>query len=102
LRLPDRTGVVGQVVHTGHVRIVDDVRQDPAWHAGPDDTSGFRTKNLLCVPLNAPSGERLGALEVMNKSAAFTPDDVMTLESLASQAAIVLGNVREHEALVRT
>jgi transcriptional regulator with GAF, ATPase, and Fis domain len=102
LRLPEGTGIVGKVVHTGQVQQVDDVRQDPNWHGALDSASGFQTRNLLCVPLNAPGGDRLGALEVMNKKGHFSPEDVVTLQALAAQVGIVLGNVREHEALLRS
>jgi Nif-specific regulatory protein len=102
LRIPDGTGVVGKVVHTGQVQQVDDVRQDPNWHAGVDKSSGFQTRNLLCVPMNDKTGQRLGALEVMNKPGPFTSADRDTLLALASLTATALQNVREREALVRS
>jgi transcriptional regulator with GAF, ATPase, and Fis domain len=102
LRIPDTTGVVGKVVHKGTVEILQDVRDDPTWAAGIDRASGFQTRNLLCVPLTDAEGQRLGALEVMNKADRFTAEDAATLEALADQAAAALTNVREREALVRS
>jgi transcriptional regulator with GAF, ATPase, and Fis domain len=102
LRLSDTTGVVGRVVQSGEVQIVDNVGADAGWDAAVDKASGFQTRNLLCVALHDADGQRLGALEVMNKEGPFSADDVRTLEALASQTVSALSNVREREALVRS
>jgi Nif-specific regulatory protein len=103
LRLPDDAGVVGTVVHTGRVYPLDDVREDPTWNSRVDQDSGFRTRNLLCVPLLGPTGACLGALEVLNKARGqFSPQDVETLQALAWQAAAALQDGREREALLRS
>ena len=102
LRIPDQTGVVGKTVHTGAVQIVNDVRVDPAWTPAVDKTSGFQTRNLLCVPMLDAQSSPIGVLEVMNKAGSFNDDDVATLQALAAQTAAALDNVREREALVRS
>jgi Nif-specific regulatory protein len=103
LRLPDDAGVVGSVLKTGQVEQVDDVRADPNWNPEIDSASGFRTRNLLCVPLTDAAGVRLGAFEVMNRQGgAFTPKDVQTLQALAAQTTAAVQSVREREALLRS
>jgi transcriptional regulator with GAF, ATPase, and Fis domain len=103
LRLPDNAGVVGRTLQTGQVQQVDDVRADPSWNPEIDSASGFRTRNLLCVPLADGSGSRLGAFEVMNKKdGPFTPQDVQTLQALAAQTTAAVQSVREREALLRS
>jgi Nif-specific regulatory protein len=103
LRIPEDAGVVGKVVQTGEPQLVEDVRADPAWNARVDDQSGFRTRNLLCVPLTDAAGQCLGALEVLNRTQGrFTPADVDTLGALAGQAVAALRSVREYEALLRS
>src|SRR5262249_40930641 len=94
--------VVGKVVQTGQHEIVDNVRADKTWSAATDQATGFQTRNLLCVPMNDAIGQRLGALEVMNKASPFTPEDVVTLQALAGQIATAIANVREREALIRS
>src|SRR5262249_10892455 len=94
---------VGSVLRTGQVAQVDDVRADPKWNPEIDSDSGFRTRNLLCVPLTDAAGVRLGAFEVMNrKGGAFTPQDVQTLQALAAQTTAAVQSVREREALLRS
>jgi Nif-specific regulatory protein len=103
LRLPDTTGVVGRVIATGEVCQVDEVKADPTWDSNPDATSGFCTNNVLCVALTDRDGERLGALQVLNKKRGrFNPADVETLQALAAHSAAALQNVREREALLRS
>jgi serine/threonine protein kinase len=99
LRIKDDTGVVGRTVRSGQAQIVQDVRVDPAWSDAIDEASGFRTRNLLCVPMWDRGGACIGAVEVMNKPAPFTPDDVTTLKVLGEQVAAALANVRDFEAL---
>jgi Nif-specific regulatory protein len=103
LRIPDTAGVVGKVLQTGQVEQVDDVRADPSWNPEIDSVSGFRTLNLLCVPMSDSAGARLGALEVMNRrEGSFTVKDVQTLQALAAQTAVAVLSVREREALLRS
>jgi Nif-specific regulatory protein len=103
LRVPDGAGVVGKVLQSGQAEQVDDVHADPNWNPEIDEASGFRTRNLLCVPLADGSGSRLGAFEVMNKQGgAFTGKDVQTLQALAAHTSAAVQSVREREALLRS
>jgi Nif-specific regulatory protein len=102
LRIPDDTGIVGRVLHGGKPCQVDAVEEDPTWSGRVDASSGFRTRNLLAVPMVDAAGERLGVLEVLNKKQGrFTPQDAETLAALAAHAVTAIENVREREELVR-
>ena len=106
LRLPEDAGVVGNVVATGEVQIVDNVKEETTWHAGKiDQASGFEDPQsaLRAAARSArANANHRRAFEVMNKSEPFTPADVTTLEALAQQTVAALSNVREREALVRS
>lgn len=103
LRIPDQAGAVGKVMQTGQPYQIDDVQADPNWNAQVDVASGFKTRNLLCVPLTDAAGQRLGVLEVLNKiQGPFTPPDVETLRILGAHTVAALENVREREALLRS
>ena len=102
LRLPDDAGIVGEVLRTGAPIRVRDAYDDPRFNKEVDASSGFRTRSLLCVPLLAADGQRIGAFEVMNKlEGAFTAGDEQTLTDLGVQAAIALHNTREREDLIQ-
>lgn len=103
LRVPDDAGVVGQVVQTGETRRVDaDIAADQREvDRSVDRKLKFQTKSLICVPLDAPGGERLGAFEVLNKLRGnFTADDEEALRDLAEHAAVALETTRQFEAVL--
>jgi Nif-specific regulatory protein len=101
LRLPDDAGVVGQVVHTGEPRRVAGVGDAAEIDRSADTKTGYRTQTILCVPLESPGGNRLGAFELLNKRGGqFTADDERGLVELAAHAAIALENTQQFERLL--
>lgn len=105
LRIPDHTGIVGQVVQSGQTRRVD---MDVAAEQGEvdrrvDQQLKFHTKSLLCVPLRGKRGELFGAFEVINKiDGNFTDSDQEALSELAGHAAIALENTQQVEDLLHS
>ena len=103
LRLPDKTGIVGEVIHTAKPLRIDDAYHDSRFSKKVDLASGYKTRNLLCAPLFDGEHKLLGAFEVINKnSGTFADGDVSTLEDLATQVGIALHNTRERESLLRS
>jgi transcriptional regulator with GAF, ATPase, and Fis domain len=103
LRIPDDTGIVGQVVQTGQSRRVDaDVAEEQRdIDRRVDQKLKFQTRSLLCVPLRAANGELFGAFEVINKiGGIFSADDEQALTELASHASLALQNTRQWEQLL--
>lgn len=101
LRLPDDAGIVGQVIQTGQPRRVADELDAAEIDRAVDAQTGYRTQTVLCVPLVSPSGNRLGAFEVLNKqSGAFTAEDEQGLIELASYAVVALENTQQFERLL--
>jgi Nif-specific regulatory protein len=91
LRFDARRGLAGAVVHTGVTINVPDVQQDPRFYAAIDARTGFRTRNMLVVPLRNHAGEIVGAFQVLNKQqGAFTTEDEEMLKAVAAQAAIAI------------
>lgn len=102
LRIPDRAGIVGECLHEGHAIRVDDAYQDSRFNKKVDEETGYKTRNLLCVPLLNTADERVGVFEVINKlKGRFTEEDEESLHLLGIQAAAALPNTREKEHLVR-
>jgi GAF domain len=48
---------------------IPDAYADPRFNPETDRTSGFRTRNLLNVPVIDRTGEHLGIVQVLNKRA---------------------------------
>jgi Nif-specific regulatory protein len=95
LRFDARLGIAGAVALGGESILVADVAADDRFYPAIDARTGFRTRSILAAPLIAPSGESLGAFEVLNKSSGVFDDaDREMLETLARHAARAIDNAR--------
>jgi class 3 adenylate cyclase/putative methionine-R-sulfoxide reductase with GAF domain len=104
-------GVSGWVAATGEPVIVQNAEDNPQFCKDIDDRTGFKTKNLLCVPMIS-NGRVTGVIELLNKvGGTFNDEDLRAMKSVASSAAIALENSRlfgesahlaQKERLIRT
>lgn len=88
----------------GRIVRVEDVYTSKEYDfSGPvryDAITGYRTKSMMVVPMRSREGEKLGVIQLINaldedgNIQAFSDDMVLPLESLASQAAITIQNLR--------
>lgn len=84
-------GIVGSVAQTGQPRISLDVGQDAVFFDNPDLPE---TRSEMALALVA-GGRVLGVLDVQSaEEAAFTREDVDTLQLVVDQLAIALENAR--------
>jgi adenylate cyclase len=51
LRIPSTTGIVGHVATTGETLNIPDAYQDPRFNPDADKRTGYRTRNILCMPV---------------------------------------------------
>jgi len=99
VRLAKGTGLVGWVAEKGEAVLVPDVAADPRWFKGADDTSSFKTRSIVAVPLKGRD-RVIGVMEVLNKKeGTFDSSDQRLLQSLANQAAIACENAALYEEL---
>ncbi len=92
-RIPAGEGIAGMVAKTGRAYLSKDVRTDKRYLKEYSAGIGFKTENLLCVPLKVSSGI-LGVVEVLNRkdNKPLTREDLALLKSLAAQVAILIEN----------
>ncbi len=103
LWLPDNKGIVGEVVHSGKPVVVEDAYDDPRFDRSVDKQSGYRTRNLLCVPLVDSDGQCIGAFELINKqSGKFTSGDAAALNDLGVVVSVAIENAQERTHLIRS
>ena len=77
IRIPAQAGIAGAAFSGGEVLVVPDAYADPRFNRAVDRASGYRTRNILAVPIIDKTGERLGVVQVLNKrGGAFTPIDI--------------------------
>ncbi len=90
-RMPGGRGIAGAVVRGRAVVLVPDAYADERFNREFDRASGFRTRNLLAVPLLGGAGELVGVLEVINRrDGAFGKHEVFLAETLAAQAGVAV------------
>lgn len=93
--VPMEGSIAGWTVTHGEARVIQDVTREPHFFKRVDDTIQFQTRNLLAVPMRAHD-KVIGVLEAVNKrdGERFSDDDIKTLMTLASQAAVAIENTR--------
>jgi adenylate cyclase len=95
IRIPASAGIAGAAFTSGDVLNIPDAYADPRFNAEIDRISGFRTRNLLNVPVLDRSGERLGLVQVLNKRGGqFTQTDIRRLKAFCADIAIAIQNAR--------
>ncbi len=87
-------GIAGWVAQKGHSLIVPNVHQDPRFYSKIDTQIGFKTKAILCAPLQS-KGRLIGAVEAINKlNGQFTEQDLNRLTALSAPAATAIENAQ--------
>ncbi len=92
IRMADKSGVAGNVFSTGKAEIVNDAYANKHFDPKIDEKTGFKTRNILCVPIKTVKGEIIGVTQVLNKrkGANFTEEDLNLVDIMMTQAALAL------------
>nr|KAF6438596.1 phosphodiesterase 2A [Molossus molossus] len=67
IRIPANQGIAGHVATTGQILNIPDAYAHPLFYRGVDDSTGFRTRNILCFPIKNENKEVIGVAELVNK-----------------------------------
>lgn len=95
IRMPADAGIAGAVARGKQVLNIPDAYADERFNREVDRKTGFRTRNMLAVPLLDHNGQLVGVLEVLNRrGGGFSGQDVTLAETLAAQAGVVLQRAR--------
>ncbi len=91
-RLPMGQGIAGWVAQHRQPQIVLDVRRDPRFFATVDESFGFRTRSMVCVPVYLDNGRVLGVIQILNKVSdrEFTHEDLDLMLVVAQLAATAM------------
>ncbi len=92
-------GIAGWVAEKGKPLLVPDAQKDKRFFSGFDQTTGFKTKSILCVPM-CVHGKIIGVLEAINSihKDVFVSSDLELLSAFSSLAAIAVENARLTQA----
>jgi putative methionine-R-sulfoxide reductase with GAF domain len=102
-KFPANQGLAGSVLQRKQSEIVSDVAHDDRFYRQLDSQSGFRTRNMIVIPLVAGE-EEVGVLEVLNKAGegCFTEEERLLLVSVAEEIAFAIRNAKVFEYVVNT
>ena len=93
IKVPIGKGIVGFVAQTGQTENIEDVYKDPRFNSEIDTLTGYKTKNMLCMPVISSCGEVIAALQMINKrSGNFDKSDEEYLEIFGDMVSSVLQN----------
>ncbi len=102
IRMPMGKGLAGYVAKTGETVNIHDAYKDPRFNPEIDKKSGYKTHNVLCMPLRDKAGTIIGVFQLLNKRGGpFTKDDEEFIQALSVHAAIALENARLVKELVQ-
>jgi CRP-like cAMP-binding protein/two-component sensor histidine kinase len=102
IRLPLGKGLAGYVAKTGETVNIVDAYKDPRFNPEIDKKSGYKTRNVLCMPMRTKDGKIIGVFQFLNKKeGAFGPDDESFIDALSVHAAIALENARIAREMVQ-
>ncbi|HVB16149.1 MAG TPA: adenylate/guanylate cyclase domain-containing protein [Stellaceae bacterium] len=91
LRIDSGLGLVGAAFRTGEIVNVADAYLDARFNPALDWQTGYRTRSVLCAPIDGNDGRRVGVVQLLNKRrGVFTEADERRLRGLASQMGITI------------
>jgi GAF domain-containing protein len=98
IRLPLGQGLAGQSALTGETINVPDAYADSRFDRKIDMRTGFRTLNVLVVPVWGSQGKPVAIIQVLNKrNGTFERRDQMLLEQIAETIAPVAERITSAE-----
>lgn len=95
IRFSIEFGIAGYVARTGETLIIDDPYKHPLFNKEIDSKTGFKTRDILTVPMKNISNQIIGVFQVLNKkSGKFSAEDGEYAQAFASIAAVAIENAR--------
>jgi K+-sensing histidine kinase KdpD len=101
IRLPIGKGLAGYVAETGETILIPDTYADPRFNPDIDKSTGYRTRNMLCMPMKNKDGKIIGVFQFMNKDqGSFDNDDASFIDALSAHASVAIENARMAQEMV--
>ena len=91
IRIPADKGVAGATIQLGQTIVVSDAYADTRFNPDVDRRTGFRTRNILSLPLRGHRGDLVGVLQIVNRrTGSFDTGDVSLAEAFGAQAGVAI------------
>jgi putative ABC transport system ATP-binding protein len=87
-------GIVGQVARTGEGLNISDVQAHPLFNRKMDQSTGYQTRSMVCLPILDHHGKVFAVVQLLNKkgAAGFSTKDEQTLAEFVRPLGSILEN----------
>jgi signal transduction histidine kinase/CRP-like cAMP-binding protein len=103
IRLPVGVGIAGAVAKSGKAVTIADAYADPRFNPQIDQTTGYRTRTVLCMPMKNRERKIIGVLQLLNKAGGpFNDEDEKFIEAFSVHAAIAVENAQLAQKMVQS
>ncbi len=103
IRLPMGKGIAGYVAQTGEIINIPDAYKDSRFNPDIDKRTGYRTRNVLCMPIKNKDGKIIGVFQLFNKkNGAFAKEDEQFIDAFSAHASIAIENARMAQEMVQS
>ncbi len=92
VRIPLASGIAGAAAVSGEVVRVDDAYADSRFNQAVDAETGFRTRSMLCLPLQDRSGQVFAVTQLLNRrdGQPFDDHDTRRYQEFAASLSVLL------------
>jgi len=103
IRIPESAGIAGYVLAHDETVNIEDAYQDNRFDREVDQKTGYRTRNVLAMPLRNRLNASMGVYQVINKldGTQFLQDDQDLLNHIGMYAASAIESAQLYEQLRR-
>ncbi|MBE9181043.1 GAF domain-containing protein [Oculatella sp. LEGE 06141] len=92
IRVPLNTGIAGHVAMTGDCLNIPDAYSHPLFNRDVDQQTGYRTRNILCMPIFSMKNRVVAVVQLLNKLTGmpFNQEDEEQFRQFAESIGIIL------------
>jgi putative ABC transport system ATP-binding protein len=95
IAVPIGKGIAGRVATTGEVMNISDPYSHPDFNPQVDRSTGYRTKNILCMPIYTRERQVFAVVQLINKlgsnaDGGFTVEDESVFRDFAEPMGVIL------------
>ncbi|MFC1743934.1 GAF domain-containing protein [Candidatus Riflebacteria bacterium] len=95
IRIPNHMGIAGTVFTKGETINLQHAYADLRFNPAVDKSTGYFTRNMLCVPVSKKDGEIIGVIQLLNKRRGpFNNEDEQRLRTFTGQVSVALENAK--------
>ena len=95
IRIPANAGIAGSAFSSRAILSIPDAYADPRFNQEVDRRTGYRTRNILCLPVEDRNAKPIGVIQVLNKRGGhFSALDIKRLKAFSAQIAIAIQNAQ--------